>query len=195
MGNCESNEALSDVELEREIEQALSVEPSPDFVARVRTVVTADRVRAGWHGTWIWLGVATSGIALATVLLLTRSEPLQLPVLKELPRAHEMSSALPSLPRLPVPDLHPRSPRTPRARGAKAVSEFAPEPEVLIAQDEAATLKRLMRGRRTGRVEPSTLEPSRVAQAGPPPTIVVSPLRAIAPITIDPLGFEGGERQ
>jgi hypothetical protein len=163
----------------------------------VRTVVTADRVRAGWQRPWTWLGVATSGIALATVLFLflTRSEPLQVPVLKELPRTHQASSALPSLPRLPGPAAQPRSRRTPRARVAKAVSGFPSEPEVLIAQDEAATLKRLMRGRQAGRVEPSTLEPSGVLQAGPPPVIVVSPIRAIAAISIDPLGFERGTRQ
>ena len=41
MGNREEAVTVSDCALDREIELALAVQPSPEFVARLRTAVTA----------------------------------------------------------------------------------------------------------------------------------------------------------
>jgi hypothetical protein len=71
---------------------------------------------------------------------------------------------------------------------------------VLIARDESAALRRLMRGMRQGVVDPSTLAdgPSVIVAIQPPKEIVLPPLAEMSPITIAPLGSvarEEGVRQ
>jgi hypothetical protein len=69
------------------------------------------------------------------------------------------------------------------------------EPEVMLAADESAALRRLMRGPRRGRVDPSTFDPVGLQQAAASRAIVVPAIAEISPIAIEPLGFEGGTRQ
>jgi hypothetical protein len=52
--------------LDREIEALLAVDPSPDFVARVRQRVTAEPAPATWWWSW---RVASAGAALAAITL------------------------------------------------------------------------------------------------------------------------------
>jgi hypothetical protein len=195
MSSRERAEGLSDSALQREIEEALAVQPSPEFVARVRAAVAADSMRA-WPRHWIWLGLATSAIGLVIGAALVRPDPIQLTVLRELPRTHvAVPVQLPSFAELPKTDLRRASTKAAATRVAKVRSASASEPEVLISKDEAEALKRLMRGLPRGEVDPSTFNQSRMLAAGPPPAIVVAPIASIEPIAIEPLGLEGGTRQ
>lgn len=60
--------ASSDSQLDREIESAVGIEPSPEFLARVRTRIAAEPDPAGWGVSFepLW-GVAIAGIVLAIV--------------------------------------------------------------------------------------------------------------------------------
>lgn len=67
-------DALSDVQLDRELEAALGVEPSPEFLARVRTRVATEPQPSTWRPAWwrsavepMW-AVAIAGIVLAVVV-------------------------------------------------------------------------------------------------------------------------------
>ena len=44
----QSDDALNDAALDREIDRALSVDPSAEFVARVRTRIANEPARAPW---------------------------------------------------------------------------------------------------------------------------------------------------
>jgi hypothetical protein len=196
MGNREPDGGMSDATLEREIEQALSVEPSPEFVARLRAVVAADSMRAPWQWRWRWLAVGSAAIALTSVLVMTRSESLLRPTLPEPPRTQAaVPQAMPQAPEPPQPALRERPTRDRPAPIRRVSSAPTAEPEVLIAKDESAALRRLMRELRRGRVDPSTRDAPTLEPIAVPGTIVVMPIPAIAPIAIDPLELEGGARQ
>jgi hypothetical protein len=65
---------LGDSQLDRELEAALGVEPSPEFVARVRTRVAAEPETALWRlaiRRWTFeplVGIAVIGVVLAAVV-------------------------------------------------------------------------------------------------------------------------------
>ena len=69
MSDPRVEEPLNDAALDREIEELLGLEPSPQFVARVRARVSREPglARAPWRGRW---GLAV-GLATATVLATT----------------------------------------------------------------------------------------------------------------------------
>jgi hypothetical protein len=56
---------LSDAALDRELDAALGVEPSPEFVARVRMRVADQAVPAGWLSHWRLVSAGAGAIALA----------------------------------------------------------------------------------------------------------------------------------
>ena len=56
-----SSRAMTDTAIDREIQAALAVDPSPQFVARVRTRIAAEPARAT---SWLsWKFVASGGMA------------------------------------------------------------------------------------------------------------------------------------
>ena len=194
MGNREEAVMPSDRALDREIELALAVQPSPEFVARVRTAVTAGS-RVPRQLPWIWIGAGAAGVAIAVVLLVgsvvapERGDVPQPPQLAVSP--HIASIPLNRVPEIPVLEApHRASPVSTVRLKTRRV-----EPEVLLAADESAALKRLMRGPRQGRVDPSTFDSVGLQQAAPPRAVVVPAIAEISPIAIEPLGFEGGTRQ
>jgi hypothetical protein len=58
------HEPLSDAALDRELDAALGVEPSPQFVARVRLRVADHAVAAGWWPRW---QLVTAGVVAVTL--------------------------------------------------------------------------------------------------------------------------------
>jgi hypothetical protein len=66
-------DALNDAALEQEVEALLSVLPSPDFVARVRSRVAEESISSGWG--WRWpLAVAAMAVVLAAITVVWRSQ-------------------------------------------------------------------------------------------------------------------------
>jgi len=59
-------DTLNDTALEQEIEALLSVQPSPDFVARVRSRVAEEPESTGWGWRWPVAAVATA-VAVAAI--------------------------------------------------------------------------------------------------------------------------------
>ena len=114
-----SNEAMSDDEFERELRALLDVEPSPDFVARVRTDVHADAIADVWlTGRWIAVGAAAVVIVGVSAWMATRStEPLTSP-------AAIVSQQVPSVPSVrslaPGPSSAPQT-AAPAARHSEVI--------------------------------------------------------------------------
>jgi hypothetical protein len=60
---------VNDAPLERELEQLLSVEPSAEFQARVRTRVARETIAAPGDALWGWFGLRLLAFAAACVVL------------------------------------------------------------------------------------------------------------------------------
>ncbi|HVQ15666.1 MAG TPA: hypothetical protein VMS40_18820, partial [Vicinamibacterales bacterium] len=71
------HEGMNDAALEREIEAALGVDPSPEFLPRVRARIASERVREGWLALrpWQWASVAAGAAAVVVVGLWIVREP------------------------------------------------------------------------------------------------------------------------
>jgi hypothetical protein len=65
----EAQAALSDSQLDRDIESAVGIEPSAEFLARVRTRIAAEPEPSAWRLSFepMW-GVAIAGIVLALIV-------------------------------------------------------------------------------------------------------------------------------
>lgn len=198
-----SNQRLNDELLEKEIEAALGVDPSPEFLPRLRERIADDRMHAGWaSGSWQWAGAALSVVAVALGLWVMRDPA---PVSPEQTIATAPGDAEPGAPaanqetRTPAPERSPligtqtSQPRRPVASVASArhsPSDAVPAPlEVLISEDEAAGLQRLFAAISERRIEASTL-PDLAAALKPPEPITDI---VVEPISISPLAAAEGE--
>jgi hypothetical protein len=60
---------MNDAALEREVERALAVDPSPEFVAKVRTRIAEEPSPASRGFGWLFAGVAAATVAAGVVAL------------------------------------------------------------------------------------------------------------------------------
>jgi hypothetical protein len=164
-----SNEALSDDELERELRALLDVEPSPDFVARVRTDVHADAIADVWPtGRWIAVAAAAVVIVSVSVWIATRSvQPLTSP-------AAIVSQQVPS-----VPSVQSLAPPAVPSSAAQTAAPAARVPEVVVSPRESAGLRYLLAALRDGRLDSAAM-PSDHGDVVDMPIV-------IEPITVEPL--------
>jgi hypothetical protein len=72
--------AMSDADVDRELAQALAVDPSPEFVARVRMRIASDPAPRSAFGTWLTAAVAGTAVVIVATVLLTRSGLVEPPV-------------------------------------------------------------------------------------------------------------------
>jgi hypothetical protein len=181
-------EPLTDAALDREIEAALAVEPSPEFLARVRLSLAAEPARPSWR-RWAFVGAAAAAAAAVLVIATWR-----VPVARA-PRASVASGAAArgadavvrhsSRPAEParVAAARPRPPRAapaPRAVEARPTLEEAGVPalpEVLFSETERQALAMLLTGVQHGEIPPMT-RPGAAGVEGPDDSL---------PIEIDPL--------
>jgi hypothetical protein len=194
------HEGVSDEALEREIEAALGVDPSPEFLPRVRARIASERVHDGWAASWRWAGAVVALGAVAIVAAWTLRDPATAPR-----EAHVRDSGFgtrgsgpegrdpglgtaavkpePSVPSAPIP--------VPAVRHLRAESRpaAARQLEVLIEPDEAAALKQLFTAISNRRIETRAL-PDLTSALKPP-----APIEEIVldPITISPLAALEGE--
>ena len=72
------HEGLSDEALAREIEAALGIDPSPEFLPRVRARIANERMQEGsvWSTSWRWAG-AVVVVAAVAVIAITRGRPIR----------------------------------------------------------------------------------------------------------------------
>jgi hypothetical protein len=181
---------MNDEQLNREIEEALATEPSPQFIARVRRQLE-NEPRASRRLPWIVLPAGLAATALAVGVLVSEPwiwEPSQ-------NVSSEQVVVVPVAPVLEVPEIaKPIQPPAP-ARITKAVAiqtpPREPELEVLVDPREVAALKRFIHEVQDKKIDPSKLEKLFAAAAA---AMDAMPIAGLEPIVIEPLSPAASER-
>ena len=180
--------------IEREIAQALAVEPSPEFLARVRMRVTSEPPpRRAW---WMPVLVGATAIVAAVMIALVAPWRGSQVRLKKAPQADTQvrlkpdTTAGPDEVRLKpdsTTDLDVdgvesafRRTKASQALPVRLEPDITSEPEVLISRSESAAFRRLIATAREGREDLSVLLKRAPAQEDSPeidiPLIKVEPL-------------------
>jgi len=193
-------QGMIDEALEREIEAALGVDPSPEFLPRVRARVASEQMHRGWHWStgWRWAGVAAVVTAVAVIAVWTLRDPSRAPREAHITDTLPVDSATPPAePALPAPALVASSAESPRpvtAPVARTVRSTrtqlaAARPEVLISRDEAVALRQLIAAIAARQVEARDI-PQLGAESAPLPRMEEIVLE---PIKLSPLDGLAGE--
>lgn len=176
---------MTDDELERALEQALDVEPQPDFLARVRTGLAQEPAPSPWAGWWraAVAGSAAAGlIALVTLRPADDSggpavadSPLAAPVAR--PMAQTTRASEVEEPRVAQPSA------APAVRTARAAVRPRRTPAATAALADAEMLRLVIEAAQEGLFQPadSLAGPLEVTRLELPP-LALEPLAAIAPV-------------
>jgi hypothetical protein len=186
-----SVDPLTDAALDRAIQSALAVEPSPELLARVRRRIADEPAPSSWGGAWMF---AVAGLAVAAIMFaIVVSRP-------EHNAASGSTIAGVAIQADPKKDALPASPRSAEAFALPPAKALAPapaeafarrprEPEILLDPDETRALRRLITGTRDG-----SLDLSASLRATTPTAMDLPEISdvVISPITIEPLAPPAG---
>jgi hypothetical protein len=167
----------SDTSLDREIEAMLSVEPTPQFVSRVRSRIAA-APPPGWNMGWT--GLAAGSVVVAVVVAVVVSRPhevVQPEALAPIART-SMQVDSPS-DDLPIPS-RVNSAKPPERHKPRVSRTAFREPQVLINPKEATALRHFLANPQPARTELSlvTIEPQ------PLPEFTFTPLPTFDPMAV-----------
>jgi hypothetical protein len=183
---------MDDIEIDRTLRATLSENPSPEFVARVRTTL-AGAPRPSFVGGWLKpaAAIACAAAVMIAVWLPREKVPAEAglsAVAREMPTslgetrrslgAGGKPSNIPPTASLVAPTL--RSAKSTKPARARAIAPDPPLPEVIIADDDVEAVRQFVSGARDRRFV-ATFEEA------PIPTAWVMNDLAIAPITVEPL--------
>jgi hypothetical protein len=197
---------LSDTALEKELEAALGVDPSPEFLPRVRARIASERVGETWvpFWPWRWAGAAAAVALVAVAGLWMLREPVPAPLETRVADAPKVQVSQPGAEAVSQPAPEAGSTAfgvTPAAEADRSSPVEAPraarssrppgimEAEVLISEDEAAALKQLFAAIGERRLETSALPDLASALQPPEPIEDI----VLEPISISPLAPLEGE--
>jgi hypothetical protein len=185
-------------ELERELRQALAVEPSPDFASKVRAKIDQRPCGADRYD-WRWAAVAAACIlaaALAWGLAGGPRDVTQAPHPNAQARADVRLDAertpLPPRARASVPVRTDDAGRSTTAGNQVRPQRRGAEPEVFVPSDNARALTKLLALVRSGRVDEESLTPAAAPDA--PTTLEIAPI-VVPTIPLPSLDIELGARQ
>lgn len=185
---------VKDAALERDIERALAVDPSPEFLVRVRARIADEPAPSRGFG-WLFAGIATVAAAAALVLAVRMVAPARRPEAAPLLASKSIGSTV-VVPAVVPGTVGPASAyAAARLRRDEQAGHYVPKvnartAEPLFDARETTALQRLIADVRDARVDLAPL-----AKEGPMPLPAMDPL-VISPIVIEPLDSSGieGER-
>jgi hypothetical protein len=190
MDDHRSADALTESAIDREIEAALAIDPSPEFLARVRTRLSSEPAPSGWRLPWVF--AAAGAIVIAVILAMpgTNRSPRQNDVANT-QNSGTARATPPIATRDSAQDIVVTQDFSPAPRKLSRPSMAVKEPEVLIAADEARAWRRLFELVGQGRIDLS------LVPEGPSATAALQPLGdlTIPPIVFEPTTAGEGERQ
>jgi hypothetical protein len=180
---------MNEDQLKREIEEALSVEPSPQFMARVRRGIAAEPRPQARPWTLLAVGFASAALMVGILVFLPGKSGSLVP---ETPKEIARTEAPPS----PPIETLPSSEQTlkPVARVKPAAGRRPAEPEVLFDPREAAAFRSFMEAVQEKKINASRLDA--LFEAVERAAVQIDPMPiAGAPIEITPLEPAAGEIQ
>jgi hypothetical protein len=167
MAQSEIDGSMTDARLNREIDALMNVQPSPEFLARVRTRIDSEPVRSTWFGARLLACAAVAACLVATIVTWANW-----------PQRRQATGA--SLP--PATPTVASAPIEPQSKPSEIVMSPSRSGSVgvLVSPAEAAGLRYLVSALRDGRLNPDML-PDTSEELGPPTPLVIEP------ITVEPL--------
>jgi hypothetical protein len=171
---------MNDDQLKHDIEEALSVNPSPEFTARVRTRIAAIKEGSRTSAAWIRWSIAGAGLTAAAIMIVVVvSEPAETLVPQPMPIARV------------APELEEEVPATPAPEPIKEATK-AREPEILIDPREAVALRKFVEGAQKNRIDVGQLIAlqRQATRSLIIEDIALMPLDTLEPIVIAPLSSE-----
>ena len=170
--------SLTDEAVDREIDRLLNVQPSGDFMARLRTRIDRERVRTRWFGARETV-IAGTGVIVVVILALwlPRSQPVRVDhraLVEDQPVATGNVKNLPPI----GSDRH--------LQGAARVSvppravQSPAGASVVISRDDVRGLRHFVSALRDGHLDPAVV-PTDGDEREPPMPIVIKPM------TVEPL--------
>ena len=191
---------MDDQSLNREIESALNVDPSPEFLAKARTRIAAEPEPSRWRLAWVMVP-ASALLVIATVMLWPRAEapatiaetivePVAAPALA----ARPIETINPPL-ALAVPPAAPSAaPRIPVPREAMAVATPAPFPEIVVEPQQRRAFAALAALIRKGQLPVLPPAGATVEVAGDSPVVEIAPIIFEELPIVAAASTEGAER-
>jgi len=175
------HQELTDETLEKDIEAALGVDPSPGFLPRIRARIANERIQEGWFwsASWRWARVAAVVTAVAVIAVWTLRDPSRAPRQPHVVDTPPVESTPPPVDSaLPAPALvassaessKPVSAPVARAERSTRHPAVVARPEVLVSLDEAAALRQLIGAIAARQVEAMDI-PRLAAESAPLPMI------------------------
>lgn len=182
--------------IDHQIKDALNVEASPEFLARVRTRIAKEPAPAAWRGPWTLAAAgAMAAVVVGAVIVSRPAQPIR--------SAETFVAAGPKGPGLQETpgSAHPKGPalQAEAAAARPVVSGFSrtvlpQQPEILLDPAETRALRALVDGVHAGRIDLAAAQRSTAAEP-----MVLAPIGEleIRVMTIDPLtpAGEQGARQ
>ncbi|HET9942603.1 MAG TPA: hypothetical protein VFR05_04640 [Terriglobia bacterium] len=184
---------MNEEQLRRDIEEALAVEPSPQFLARVRRQLEAESRRSRFRLPWKVLaaGLATGIVLAGLPLVALRTSHLPVPTATTIRlAAPAVEEQIQELPATELP-LRPKD-------SVQAVIKRSPQPQVIIDPRETAALRSFLNDVQERRIDPNGLgELFDLAEhAARPARIIPATIIGFEPIVVKPLNLtasdEGG---
>jgi hypothetical protein len=166
--------------IDQQLQQALDVDPSPEFFARVRRRIADEPSPRSLFALWPTAMIAVGAAAVVLAVLIIRSQPHTPPAggYPIILASRQLAAEAPAVAvRAPARRTTARS--APRAR-VVASTEAS---EVLISTAESRAIRALIAGVRDGRIDPRSLPPD----PQPPSDIIIPPI-VVAPIPASSIG-------
>jgi hypothetical protein len=176
-------EAVNDP-LDRELESLLDVEPSPEFLARVRTRAAAEREPGRGHAPWMFAAAGAVGVVIVTVL--ARPSPEVTSSNQAAVEPPRIAAGAPSM-ALPQPAPLPQSGRSTAVRAVAATFERdrgidIDLPEVVLGDNEVKAYAALVANIRRSRFDAAV--PAAPNQNTP---LEIKALPPVEPLEIEPI--------
>lgn len=172
-------------EFERELRDALTIKPSPDFARQVRARIAARPAPpAWWKFAFPIAATCVLAVGLATWMRSSDVPAITTPHVR--PRDVQLPTEV--LVKAAVAPHEPTGvPRTPSAR-MRPTPASMPEPEVIVPPDRAEALARFLELARAGVVNEQMLKP--IASAPAPAVLEIAPLE-VSPIAVPEIETPG----
>ena len=172
------DQPLNDPALVRDLESLLAVDPSPEFVARVRTRIANEPEPARWRLAWVAVPAMGMCIVLITTVMVMWSRPdPPTPVQAVTPR----SVPPPIVEREPSVEVPRVVARAAAERPVRAAAVADPFPEVVISEEEQRAFANLLLAVQQEKLPALVQAEDEAGQA-----LVPAPLQ-IEQLTIEPL--------